>query len=56
MNHPTWKPATIPARPPKDPNELPPFEWTAPTTGLEVAELSPSDLSPEQRAALGIES
>lgn len=57
MNHPTWKPATIPARDPVDPKALPPIEWTSsgPSDGLVVTDLSPEDLTTEQRVALGLE-
>lgn len=57
MNHPTWQPATIPARAPKDPNELPPFEWekSSFTPGLVVTELSPDDLTEQQRRDFGLE-
>ena len=81
MNHPTWKPATIPARDPVDPKELPPIPYvmtnrdrddthivrldiiaqtrreklTDFVPGLVVTDLSPEDLTTEQRVALGLE-
>ncbi len=57
MKHPTWQPATIPAREPKDQNELPPFEWEKSTftPGLVVTELSTEDLTTEQRVSLVLE-
>lgn len=56
MSHPTWKPATIPARDPVDPDpRSKPIEWGSFTPGLEVKHLDPSELTDEQRKALGLE-
>lgn len=55
MNHPTFKPVTIPATPPVDPDpRSKPIEWGNFAPGLEVKRLDPSELTKEQRAAFGI--
>ena len=53
MNRPTFRPVTIPARDPVDPDpRSKPIEWGNFAPGLAVTELSEDDLTPAQRRAL----